>query len=222
MMTKMLGLAGVAFAPKAGGGAPRGRSAIGAKAVARVPMAHRLGRAEPRHRLRVEEPGGGDGAHVDEFEVLAAGDEKHAPVEEAVAMVLALLHRRVGQPRGEQRRAVVAQAQQDFLRQRPQPLGERGREQGLARLARQDRHVAGDQKEAGVGPGAQRRDELQVVSLGRQTVERAARERESGWRSCLEKGVFHRSTALRLASPPPSDYTFGPHSATGEKQWRFA
>ena len=64
------------------------------------------------------------------------------------------------------------------------------------RLAlRQDRHVARDERGAGVGAFAQRRHEPEVLALGGDAIERRAGEAEAeGARGGLEKGVFHASS----------------------------
>ncbi len=93
----------------------------------------RLGCAEDRHRLGRDEPLHGDRAHVYEFEIVAAGHVEFAAVEEAVAVIGALLDGRVRQEGREMGRAVAAEAQQDFGLRRPQTLGERAGPEGLAR-----------------------------------------------------------------------------------------
>ena len=214
----MLRLADVALAPPAGGGDPRRSAAIGAEAVPRVPRQDRLGLAEHRERVRVDQPLYGDRAQIGQSEVVAARDDQLPPVEEAFAVARQLLDRFVRQQRREYGRAGGVEPQQRFELRSAEPLdfGERKiRRQGRL-AARQDRHFARDQHRLCVRPSAQRGDEGGVVAPLRDPVERRAVKAERRRaRRCLEKGVIHASSLDRAALAKRGKAGFNPCESLG-------
>ena len=150
-------------------------------------MRDRLGLAEHRDRVGRDQALHGDRAHIDQFEIVAAGHDQLAPVEEAVAGVGALLDRAVGQQRREHRRAVGVEPEQASSRAPPRRSSAASGKNGCGRRRAEDRHVAGDQHEARVGRARRAATKRRVVAARRDAVERRAGEAEAEARAAVSK-----------------------------------
>ena len=144
------------------------------KAPPGVPGEQRLGRGQNAGLGRGDEAAGGERADVDHFEIVAAGDDEHAPVEEAVASVRLLDDRVVRQQGGEHRRAAGETPKQRLDPRAAERLDLAERKQRLeAGVALpQHRHVARDHDCARVGARSQRRERGRVIADGGGAVER--------------------------------------------------
>ena len=201
---KMLRLAGVALAPPARRGDARRRAAIGAMAVAGVPMEDRLGLPEDGERRRAR-PGLARRSSADRRVPGRPGRERSA----CAGRRSRRCDRRFPRPRrrraARRRPARRAPSTPSSASKRAPPSAAtvHKREQRLARrpAPRQNRHVARDQRRARVGSLAQGRDGRPHPRACRKAVERRAGETEGERaRGSLEKGVFHASS---LAPPAP-------------------
>ena len=178
---KMLRLADVAFAPPARRRDARHRAAIGAMAVAHMPIHQRLGLAEHADQIGRQQALHRDRAHVDQREIVAAGHGHHPPVEKAVAGIGTQFDRPVFQQKCEDRRAAGQQAEQRGLARRAETIGfAQGKEriEAFGALSH-DRRVAAEDQRARVGPGALGGQKRLVLALFRDPVERIDREAEA-------------------------------------------
>ena len=164
----------------------------------------RLGLAEHGRALRARPALHGDRAQIDQLEVVAAGDDQLAPVEEAVAA-----RRRAARPRSSGSSAANTGAPSGS---RPSRLSSRAPpsastsasgKNGLARrAARQDRHVAARSDDR-ARPGGARSAATKggvVAPLGDAVERRAVKAEAEARVAGLEKGVFHASSLRR--QPP--------------------
>ena len=97
---KMLCVAGRAFAPPAGGGDLAPGPAIGAEAVAVVPVEHGLGAAQLAENVGRQHLAHGERAQVDQLDVAALGESRR---------------KRAIERRGEERPAIRLDAEEDAL-----------------------------------------------------------------------------------------------------------
>ena len=177
----MLHLADRTFAPPARGRDLVPRAAIGAEPPARVPVHQRLCRREHARFFRRHEPARRDRAQVDQFEVVAAGDDENPTVKKAVARVGLLLDRLVADEGGEDWRAFGRDAEQRLDLRPAEPFDLAHRQQRLEPRAglEEHRHVARDDNRARIAPGAQARHLVGVLAPVGEAIERIGGEAES-------------------------------------------
>ena len=146
-----------------------------------MPGHQRLGGPEHARFRGRHEAAGGDRAQVDELQVVAAGDDQHAAIEKAVAVVGLFLHRLVGKQRREHRRAARKQAEQRLHARAAERVDFLHRQERLQRalVLAEHRHVAGDEDRAGVRPRAQGGYVRFVVPPVGNAVERVVDEAET-------------------------------------------
>ena len=214
----MLRLADVALAPPARRRRPVASAAIGAEAVAGVPVRDRLGLAEHGERRGGTSPCTAIERRSIECEVVAAGNEQLRRSRKPSLRSARCSTAAVRQQRREHRRASGFDPEQRLdpraaeastsaaERTAPRIAAPRGR-MGMSRAI---------STAFGLGPGTKRGDSGGVVATLRDAVERRAAEaeRRSAGRG-LEKGVVHLHSSLRPALAKRRKAGFNPRESFG-------
>ena len=199
---EMLRLAGVAFAPPAGGGDPRRRAAIGAEAVARVPVtgspwpgrARRARRARPAPARRSSAGRSARGRRGRERPARRRSRKPSLSPEQ-------LLDRAVGQQRREHRRAAGFEAEQRLELRAAEALdfGERKmrRQRRLRRAAESAFRARSAPRWRPVGRAARRRRRRLRAAPRRGRAERRGSRTPARASAVLKKASFMLHPSIR-------------------------